>query len=335
MRAALKPLGDQVIVITGASSGIGLVTAQRAARAGARVMLVARDEAALQRAVAAIDAAGGTAAYALADVGVAAEVEAAAALAVARFGRIDSWVNNAGVAIYAKLRETPLDEHERLFRTNYFGMVNGTIAALPHLRESRGALITVASIAADLPTPMLGAYSAAKHAVKGYINSLRIELVTDRIPVSVTLIKPSGISTPIGQHASNHQSHEALIPPPIYDPDLVAKAILHAAEHPRREITVGGMGRMNVLLGTHFPAALDHLARFMQPLLEDPARPAIPRDNLFAPSGDNQERSSYESGRSFSVYTSAQRHRVVTGVGLAALVGAGVAAALSVRRRAE
>jgi NADP-dependent 3-hydroxy acid dehydrogenase YdfG len=140
MKITLKPLVEQVILLTGASSGIGLVTAKLAASRGAKVMLVARSEDALADAVREIEAAGGQAAYAVADVGDAGQVRAAAAAAVARFGRIDTWVNNAGVAIYAKLAETPLDEHERMFRTNYFGVVNGATAALSHPLPDHGGL---------------------------------------------------------------------------------------------------------------------------------------------------------------------------------------------------
>lgn len=335
MEYCLRPLCEQVMVITGASSGIGLVTAKKAAAAGARVMLVARNKRALAAAVREIEADRGTAAYTAADVGDPRQVQAAVAATLERFGRIDTWVNDAGVAIYATLTETPLAEHERLFRTNYFGVVNGATAALPHLREQGGALITIGSIASDLPSPMLGAYSASKHAIKAYIESLRIELTVEKAPVSVTLIKPSGIDTPIGQHAANHQGHEALVPPPVYDPDLVAQAILDAAEHPRREITIGGLGRLNVLLGTHFPRLLEHLARYLIPALTDPSRPPPPRDSLFAPSDDGRARSGVQEGRRFSLYTWAARHRAVTAIGLAALAGAGAAVgARRIRRRA-
>jgi short-subunit dehydrogenase len=334
MRYRLRPLREQVIVITGASSGIGLATARRAAAAGARLVLVARDAEALEALTDDIKAAGAEAIHVEADVGDAAQVEAAAGRAIEQFGRIDTWINDAGVAIYARLADTPLSEHERLFRTNYFGVVNGTNAALPHLRKSGGALITLGSIASDLPSPLLGAYTASKHAIKGFINSLRIELVTEQAPVSVTLIKPSGTDTPIGRHAANHEGHEALIPPPIYDPELVARAILHAAEHPRREITVGGLGRLNVLLGTHFPRLLDHLAPFLIPALTDPSRPPTHRDNLFAPADEGQVRSGIQPGRRFSLYTWTGRHRAIMGLALIAASGAALLARESVRRRA-
>lgn len=329
----LRRLSDQVVVITGASSGIGLLTARKAAAAGARVLLVARNEPALATAVEAIRAAGGIADFAVADVGVADEVEQAAARAIALHGRIDTWINNAGVAIYATLEQTPHDEHQRLFQTDYFGVVHGAIAALPHLRRNGGALITVASIASDLPSPLLGAYTAAKHAVKGYINSLRIELETDNAPVSVTLIKPAGMDTPIGQHAANHQGHEALVPPPVYDPALTADAILDAAQIPRREITVGGVGRAEVLAGAHFPRLLGRLAPLLIPLLTDRQRPPTPGDNLFRSQDAGRVRSGTEHGRSFSLYTAAATHRRWLWGGMAGLAAVAAGVAVSRRRR--
>lgn len=323
MRYALRPLAEQVVVVTGASSGIGLVTARRAAAAGAKVVLVARDRTGLTEIVDEIRNAGGDATHCVADVAIPAEVEKAAAIAVERYGRIDGWVSNAGVAIYAKLLETPVDEHERMLRTNYLGVVNSTNAAIPHLRKRGGAFVTVASIAAELPSPILGAYAATKHAVKAYVESLRIELIADRIPVSVTLIKPSGIDTPIGQHAANHVDGEALIPPPVYDPDLVADAILDALVTPRRDITIGGVGRAQVLFGEHFPALLDRLAGFLIPRLSDPARPATRANSLFEPSNDGRERSGIEHGRSISLYTAIARHRMAAGIGIGLLAIAG------------
>lgn len=323
MKITLKPLAEQVIVITGASSGIGLVTAKLAAERGAKVVLVARNAASLAEAVEAIGAAGGDAIFAVADVGDVAAVRAAAAKAIEHYGRIDTWVNDAGSAIYAKLVDTPLDEHQRLFQTNYFGVVHGALTAIPHLREAGGAIVTVGSIASDLPSPILSAYAASKHAVKGFVDALRMELTADALPIAVTLIKPAGIDTPIAQHAANHVNGEALIPAPVYDPALVAEAIFDAAEHVRRDVTVGGAGRLQVLLGTHFPALLDRLAGAMIPAMSDKTRAKTESTTLFEPEQPGQERSGVQPGRKTSVYTAAERHPIVLrSVALAGVAGA-------------
>ncbi|WP_374943528.1 SDR family oxidoreductase [Sphingomonas sp.] len=325
MTIALKPLKDQVIVVTGASSGIGLVTARTAAKAGASVLMVARSEDVLRDLVAELQREGHRVEAKAADVGDAAGVEAAAAYAVQAFGRIDTWVNNAGVAIYAKLADTPLDEHERMFRTNYFGAVNGCQAAIPHLRENGGALITVASIASDMSTPVMGAYAASKHAVKAYVETLRMELGAAGVPISVTLIKPAGIDTPIGQHAANHEGGEAQIPPPIYDPQLVADAILDAAVHPRREITVGGAGRAQVLFSQHFPALYELLAPLAAKGFVDRKKDQPEPSNLKWGVRAGEERSGeHPAARRTSAYTAAALHpKTVAAVGLAGLAIAG------------
>lgn len=324
----LKPLDAQVVVVVGASSGIGLVTARMAAKRGAKVVLVARNGAALADIAAGIVAAGGEAAYAIADVGKLDEVRATAAAALARFGRIDSWVHCAGVAIYAPLIETPEDEHQRLFQTNYFGVVHGAQVAVEHLRRDGGALIVVGSIASDIPSPVMGAYAASKHAVKGYVDSLRIEVNAAALPISVTLVKPSGISTPIAEHAANHQWGEARIPPPAYDPDLVAQAILDAAVHPRRVVTVGGIGRLQVLAGTHFPGMLARFGWLIAPLLVARDRPSTDIDNLARPMHDAAERSGDEPGRRFSLYGAGRLPRLLA-------LGAGIAMAAAAARAAS
>lgn len=339
MTIKLKPLTEQVIVITGASSGIGLVTARKAAAAGAKVLLVARSEAALADAAAGIRAAGGEADHFVADVGDAAQVQATAAKAVARFGRIDSWVNDAGSAIYGKVLDTPLAEQAQLFRTNYFGVVHGCEAAVPHLRGG-GALVTVGSLASDMPAPPMGVYSATKHAVKAYVAVLRMELAADGVPISVTLVKPAGIDTPIGQHASNHgepgggAAGEAQIPPPAYDPDLVADAILDACVHPRREVTVGGVGRAQVLFSQHFPALYEWLAPLGAKGAYSPSKAQPGPSNLFAGANAGRERSGEHPARlRHSAYTTAVLHPKTTALGLGVIAGA--ATLLFARRRRD
>jgi short-subunit dehydrogenase len=326
MPLRLKPLDQQTIVITGASSGIGLATARRAGAHGARVFLISRNGEALAKICEDLTSAGHQAGFAVADVGDKEQLEAAAEAATARFGPFDSWINVAGVAIYAPVLETPADEHERLFRTNYWGVVNAAHIAVPVLRKRGGAFVTVGSVVSDFGSPILGVYAASKQAVKGFIDSLRIELLGARAPVSITLIKPSGIGTPLAEHAANHMGVAARVPPPAYAPDVVARAILHAAQHMRREITVGGVGFLQRMAASHSPRLSDRISSLMPPLLKDPRRAAGVRNNLETAGGDRQTRSRFGPSRPFSLYTGAVLHPGLA-LGVLALIGIGAVAA--------
>jgi short-subunit dehydrogenase len=309
MSLRLKSLSEQVMVVAGASSGIGLATARRAARRGARVMLAARNGPVLREISADLAGEGCEVDHVVVDVGDAAAVMAAAQAAVDRFGRIDTWAHVAGVAIYAPLLETPAAEHERLFRTNYWGVVNAAQAAVPILARQGGAFVVVGSVVADLGTPILGAYAASKHAVKGYVDSLRIELLAARTPVSVTLIKPSGISSPLAEHAANHMDRAAKVPPPAYAPETVADAILHAAQHPQREIVVGGVGALQILGEKTASRLLDRVSGLIIPLLQDRRRPPPGGSNLWRAAADGRVTSPHERGRRLSTHTAATLHR--------------------------
>ncbi|MET3528391.1 SDR family oxidoreductase [Phenylobacterium koreense] len=329
MAVKLKPLADQVIVITGASSGIGLATARKAAKAGAAVVLVSRNADALRAICDDINAEGGRAHAVVADVGSPDDMEKVSRAAIARFERIDTWVNDAGVGLYGELSRTPAEDHEQLFRTNYFGVVNGSLEAIKHFRArgGSGALINVGAANSDVATPLLGAYSASKHAVKGFTEALRVELLREKAPVSVTLVKPSSVSTPFADHARNLMEKAASVPPPRYSPDVVADAILHAATHPVRDLAVGAGGRPIVIGSAAAPHLTDRvLAKVIPPLSRRRGQP-LASDSLYEPGVDGMTESESLKGRRFSLYTEAQKHPGVT-VGLGALAVIGIAALL-------
>lgn len=254
----LKPVSDQVIVVTGASSGIGLATAQLAAEQGACVVLSSRNEQDLMRACDEIRDRGGRATYAVADVADPAAVERIGETAIREYGRVDTWVNDAGVSIYGKLADVPLEDKKRLFDTNFWGVVHGCRTAVRLMGERGGALINIGSIVSDRAIPLQGIYSASKHAVQGYTDALRMELEHDGIPIAVTLVKPSAIDTPYVEHARNYmESGAPELPPPVYAPDVVAETILRCAEEPTREVTLGGGGRMMAVMGMVAPRVSD------------------------------------------------------------------------------
>lgn len=271
MAIKLKKLKDQVIVITGASSGIGLCTAQSAAKAGAKVVLAARSGQTLDEVVRRINADGGEAVSVVCDVSDRAQVDNLAREAIARFGRIDTWVNDAAVAIYGRLDEVSEDDSRRLFDVNFWGVVNGSLAALPHLRAQGGALINLGSEVSEAYVPMLGMYVASKHAVKGFTDSLRVELeYVDKAPVSVTLIQPTAVDTPFDEHGRNYMDKAADVPTPQVDPQDVADAILKAAVKPKRSIKVGTMARVNTVAAKNFPGVADRMtARQVENLQRD------------------------------------------------------------------
>jgi short-subunit dehydrogenase len=253
-----KPLNQQVIVITGASSGIGLATARMAARRGARVVMAARNEQDLKAAADEINAHGGRAIAVTTDVSDEAAVARLGEAALLEFGAVDTWVNNAGLSIYGKLTEVPLADKRKLFDINFWGVVHGCRTAVRLMQHRGGVLINIGSEVSDVAIPLQGIYSASKHAVKGYTDALRIELAHDRIPIAVTLVKPSAINTPYPEHARNYlEDGVPALPPPVYAPEVVAGAILRCAVRPVRDIIVGGAGRVQVGLGSIAPRLTD------------------------------------------------------------------------------
>lgn len=337
MSPKLKKIEDQVVVITGASSGIGLVTAKMAAARGARVLLAARNERDLRRAVDEIRRGGGRALHAVADVADPDDVARVADDAVREYGRIDTWVNNAAVAVYGRLMDLAVSDMRRQFDVNYWGQVYGSRAAVPHLARQGGALINVASALADRAIPLQGNYCAAKHALKAFTDSLRMELEEEGAPISVTLIKPGSIDTPLFEKARTLLDVEPQPVPPVYAPELVARAILHCAEHPVRDLVVSGMGKVISLAGTVAPRLTDrYMERStfeaqMSDLSLGDARP----DNLYQPvEHDGGERGRNWTGRVHvrSLQTSAALHPAGTARLVGLLVAGGILAVAGRRR---
>lgn len=330
MKIRLKKLEEQVLVITGATSGVGLVTARKAAQRGARLVLTARNGGALDQLQQELSDKGAPVAVCSADVGVRADLEAVARTAQQRFGGFDTWVNNAGVTIFGRLCDVPQEDHERLFATDFWGVVHGSLIAMEHLATRGGALINMGSEASDRAVPLQGMYSAAKHAVKGFTDALRQEIEAARLPVAVTLIKPAALDTMFVAHARNYLAVEPRLPPPVYAPDLAADAILFAAENPSRDLFVGAAARA-LSTSAHFaPRLLDkYMERFMirqqQSLMPAQQRG---RDALYVSNFDLRERQGMAGHvRESSLYTQARLHPRVTLLALT-LAGATLGALL-------
>ncbi|MEO6235867.1 MAG: SDR family oxidoreductase [Vicinamibacterales bacterium] len=329
-----KALKDQVIVITGASSGIGLATARMAARRGARVVLAARNHDALRDVVNEIIANGGRAVAVIADVADPDAVDRIGEKALMEFGAIDTWVNNAGLSIYGKLSAIPLADKRKLFDINFWGVVHGCRTAVRLMKHRGGVLINIGSEVSDVAIPLQGIYSASKHAVKGYTDALRIELDHDRIPLAVTLVKPSAINTPYPEHARNYMKDGVpALPAPLYAPEVVAEAILRCAERPVRDIIVGGAGRLQVAMGNLAPRLTDKLmGRQMwdQQKTNDRSQPR--EGNLDRPQRDGRTTGVQQSyTMKSSLYTRAALSPVAAH--LLPLAAAGLVLAAGIRRR--
>jgi len=337
MAVKLKDLKDQVMVITGASSGIGLTTARMAAQKGAALVLASRNEDALRKLADEINSSGGSAVYVVADVGHEGDVKKIAAEALNKFGGFDTWVNNAGISIYGKLEDVPTEDMRRLFETNFWGVVYGSLVAAGNMRTTGGALINVGSTLSDRAIPLQGIYCSSKHAVKGFTDALRMELEADGAPISVTLIKPAAIDTPYKEHARNYLDVKPENPPPVYSPDAVAEAILHCAENPVRDLFVGAAAKAHSVLGKVAPRTFD---KIMETTMLGQTRsgeepPPTPLEGLYESHDERlSERGTYEGQvLETSAYTTASLHPILTGA--LALGAAGLAYTFYAKRNSR
>ncbi|MDQ4127051.1 MAG: SDR family oxidoreductase, partial [Actinomycetota bacterium] len=254
----LKPIEEQVVVLMGASSGIGRESALRFASRGAKVVVSARGEQGLNSLVEKIRGEGGEAIAVPADTSEFEQVKAVADRAVEAYGRLDTWVHLAAVGLFATFEQTTPEEFGRVMDVNLMGQVYGAMAALPYLkREGRGALIHISSVEAKRAFPFHSAYAASKHGIDGFLESLRVELKHERSPISVTQIMPGTINTPFFDKGRTKLGVKPVGIPPIYEPGTVADIILYAAENPARDLVSGGAAQALILNQRLSPRMLD------------------------------------------------------------------------------
>ncbi|HUR99874.1 MAG TPA: SDR family oxidoreductase [Pyrinomonadaceae bacterium] len=331
----LRRIDEQVMVITGATSGIGLTTARMAAEQGAQLMLIARNEEALRQLAGEISLNGRRAVYHAADVADEGSLRAAADKTVSEFGRIDTWVNNAGGSIYGRIMDVSIDDLRRVFETNVWGVVYGSRIAVENLSERGGALVNLGSEVSDAPVPLQGIYSASKHAVKGFTDALRIEVEADGLPISITLIKPTAIHTPFPENAKNYLPYEPQLPGPLYSPDLVAEAILHCAQNPVRDFFIGEMAKLHSSFALNAPRLYDTVQEKGIDSMQNSGEPSVidRHDGLHQTNSQLHERGSSERFvLEESIYQRAKIHPLLT-AGLLAGGSLALAALVSSRMK--
>ena len=282
----LKPVGEQVVVLMGASSGIGRDAAHRFAERGARVVVSARGGRALGSLVEEIRARGGEATAVVADTSDPEQVRAVADRAVEQYGRLDTWVHLASVSIFAPFGEITPEEFRRVVEVDLLGQAYGAMAALPHIKhEGRGALVHVTSVLARRSVPLQSPYCASKHGVEGMLESLRVELKREGWPIGVTNVMPASVNTPFFDKARTKLGFAPMSLPPVYPPRVVAEALVYAAEKAPRDLVVGGAGKAMLLNQRLSPRLMDAIMgpvgyRWQQ--REDP-KPENAPDYLFEP----------------------------------------------------
>jgi NAD(P)-dependent dehydrogenase (short-subunit alcohol dehydrogenase family) len=330
--------GSEVVVITGASAGVGRATARVFARKGARIGLLARGRDGLEGAVRDVEAAGGRALALPTDVANASEVEAAAEIVEEEFGPIDIWINNAMVSVFSPVKETTADEYRRVTEVTYLGVVYGTLAALKRmLPRDRGSIIQVGSALAYRGIPLQSAYCAAKHAIQGFHDSLRSELIHDRSRVRVTTVQLPALNTPQFSWVKTRLPGKPQPVPPIFQPEVAARAIVDAVHSGRREIYVGWPTVMAIVGDKIAPGLLDHYLAEVGYEAQQMSEPveANRQDNLWEPvPGDHGAHGEFDSrARLVSLQAWATTHRRLLAVTAIGLITGAAATALIRRER--
>jgi NAD(P)-dependent dehydrogenase (short-subunit alcohol dehydrogenase family) len=283
---------SRIVMITGASAGVGRATALAFAREGAVVGLLARGRAGLAAARRDVEALGGRAEVFEGDVADPAQVDAAADALGAAYGRIDVWVNNAMASVFSPVAQMTPGEYRRVMEVTYLGVVHGTLAALRHMRQrDAGAIVQVGSALAYRGIPLQSAYCAAKHAVQGFCDSLRAELLHDGSHVRLTMVQLPAVNTPQFDWVLNRLPHRAQPVPPIFQPAVIADAIVWASRHDRREVYVGAPTVVAIVGNKILPGLGDwYLARtgFESQQTDEPRDPRS-ADNLWRPVDDERD----------------------------------------------
>jgi len=333
---AKKPLSEQVIVVTGASSGLGRAIARGAGERGAKVVVTARNAEALDNAVREIEAFGSEALAVPADHAVQDEVAQAIEQALDRFGRIDTYVANAIVTVMSEVEQLQPDELHRVLDVNFFGMVYGFWAALPHLKGTHGTFVHVSSALAYRGIPLQGAYCASKAAGRTLLESARVELQKHGVPVDVCVVLPGAINTPQFDRSRQRIGFQPQPVPPIYQPEPFAQAVLQCCEHPTRELPVG-WGAQKPLWGQKLsPRTGDLILRrsgWESQHTGEP-KPTDSPDNLYESlPGDPGAHGRFDDrARDSTLWTSLRIRRLLVG-GAAAAAGAAAVARELVRSR--
>ena len=320
---------SEIVVITGASAGVGRATVREFAKRGARIGLIARGMDGLEATRREVEEAGGRAIVLPCDVADADAMDDAATLVEAEFGPIDIWINNAMVSVFSPIRQMTPQEFRRVTEVTYLGIVHGTLAALKRmLPRDRGTIVQVGSALAYRGIPLQSAYCAAKHAVQGFNESLRTELMHDGSRVHVTMVQLPALNTPQFGWVKSRMPREPQPVPPIFQPEVAARAIYYAAHHRRREISVGWPTVKAIYGNGIAPGVADRVLARTGYDAQQTDRPAQPyrRDNLWEPvPGDHGAHGTFDDrSKPFSIQSWINTHRLAAVAGGLVALGAGL-----------